>query len=99
MLCTGLHVHEFKMTPTKRRSFCKELKLKVTNNWYFENGENINQAANNFQIDRKQVRNWPNDEEKKGMPTYEKQKFPAIEKELYKKFLDKRKETCQALVA
>ena len=64
MLCTGLHVLEFKMAPTKRRSFCKELKLKVTNNWYFENGENINQAANNFQIDRKQVRNWLNDEEK-----------------------------------
>ena len=30
MLCVGLHVREFKMAPTKRRSFCKEFKLKVT---------------------------------------------------------------------
>ena len=47
MLSVGLHVHEFKMAPTKRRSFSKEFKLKVTN-WHFENG-NINQTSNNFQ--------------------------------------------------
>ena len=38
MLCVGFHMLEFKMAPTKRRSFCKEFKLKVTN-WYFENGK------------------------------------------------------------
>ena len=62
MLSVGLHVCEFKMAPTKRRSFCKEFKLKVTN-WHFETG-NINQTSNNFQTDRKQVRNWLKDEEK-----------------------------------
>ena len=46
MLCVVLHVREFKMAPTKRRSFCKEFELKFTN-WYFENGKNINQTPNN----------------------------------------------------
>ena len=63
MLCVGLHVCGFKMAQTKRRSFCKEFKLKVTN-WYFENKKNINQTANNSQIDRKKLRNWLKDEEK-----------------------------------
>ena len=56
MLCVGLNVCEMKMAPTRRRSFFKNFKLKVTN-WYFENGKNINETANNFQIGQKQVRN------------------------------------------
>ena len=62
MLYVGLHVREFKVAPSKRTSFCKEFKMKVTN-WYFWNGKNINQTANKFQIDRKQVRNRLKDEE------------------------------------
>ena len=53
-MCQFECAREFKMPPTKRRSFCKEFKLKVTN-WYFENGKNINQTTSNFQIDWKQV--------------------------------------------
>ena len=48
--------YESNMVPTRRRLLFKEFKLKVTN-WYFENEKNINQTANNFLIDRKQVRN------------------------------------------
>ena len=77
------------MAPTKRRSFCKE----------FENGININQTASNFQNDRKQVRNCLKNEEKirylkrsKKAYRYGKAKFPVMEKELYAKFLDMRKE-------
>ena len=74
-MCQFECAREFKMPPTKRRSFCKEFKLKVTN-WYFEKGKNINQTTSNFQIDWKQVWNWLKDEEriyslkllKKGMP-------------------------------
>ena len=69
-------------------------KLKVTN-WYFENGKKINQTPNNFQIDRKQVRNWLKDEEKicslkrsKKAFRYGKVNIPVMEKELYTKFLD-----------
>ena len=89
MLCVGLHVRYFKMAPTKRRSFCKEFKLTVAN-WYFENGKNVNQTANNFQIDGKQVRNRLKDEEKirsskhsKKACRYGKVKFPVMEKEFY----------------
>ena len=88
MLQVGLHVRKFKMAPTKRRSFCKEFKLKVTN-WYFENEKNTNQTANNFQIERKQVRNWLKDEENirslkrsEKACRYGKAKFPVMEKEL-----------------
>ena len=98
MLCVCLHVREFKMAPTKRRSLCKEFKVKITN-WYFENAKSINQTANNFQIDRKQVRNWLKDEEKicsvklsKKTCRYGKVKFPVMGKELYTMFLDMRKE-------
>ena len=38
MLCVGLNVCEMKMAPSRRRSFFKKFKLKVTN-WYFENGK------------------------------------------------------------
>ena len=98
MLCVGLHVHELKMTPTKRRLFCKILKLKVTN-WYFGNGRNSKQTANNFQIDRKQERNWLKDEEKihsvklsKKARRYGQAKFPDMEREIYTKLFDIRKE-------
>ena len=63
MLYVGLHVREFKMAATKRRSFCKDFKLKVTN-WYSENWKNISQTANKFQINQKQVRNRLKNEEK-----------------------------------
>ena len=86
-----------RMPPTRRRSFFKKFKLKVTN-WYFENGKNINQTVNNFQIGPKQVRNWLKDEQKirslklpKKACWYGKAKFPAMKKEFYTKFLDMRK--------
>ena len=98
MLCFGLHVCEFKMSPTKGWSFCKEFKQKVTN-WHFENEKNIKQTANNFQTDRKAVGNWLKDEEKfcslkrsKKAFRYGKAKFPVMENELYNKFLYTRKE-------
>ena len=75
------------LIPTKRRSLCKEFKLRVTN-WYFENEKNISQTASNFQIDRKQVRNWLKDEERicflkysEKTCQYGKAKFPVMEKE------------------
>ena len=84
---------EFKVTPTKRRAFCKELKLNVIN-WYFENGKNINQTCNNFETDQKQMKNWFKDEEKirslklsRKSCQYGKVKFPFIEKERFSKFL------------
>ena len=84
---------EFKMTPTKQRAFCKELKLNVIN-WYFENGKNINQTGNNFETDQKQMRNWFKDEEKirslklsRKSCQYGNVKFPFMEKELFSKFL------------
>ena len=94
----ALHVREFKMAPAKRKLFCKEFKLKVTN-WYFESGKNISETANNFQIDRKQVRNWLKDEEK--IPSLKcsrkayrsgKAYIPVMEKELYTTFLDMQNE-------
>ena len=90
MLFVGSHLRQFKMTPTKRRSFCKEFKLKITNpNFepHFENRKTINQTANNFHIDRKQLRNWLKDEKKirslkllKKTFRYGKAKFPVMEK-------------------
>ena len=75
------------LVPTKGRSLCKEFKLRVTN-WYFENEKNISQTARNFQIDRKQVRNWLKDEERicflkcsEKTCRYGKAKFPVMEKE------------------
>ena len=97
-LCFGLHVCELNMSPTKRWSFCKEFKQKVTN-WYFENEENIKQTVNNFQIDRKAVGNWLKDEAKfcslkrsKEAFRYGNAKFPVMENELCNKFLYTRKE-------
>ena len=98
MLCVGFHVREFTMAPIKRKSFCKEFKLKVAN-WYFGNEKKINQTASNFKINQKQVRNWLKDEEKirplkrlKKTCRYGKAKFPVMETELCTKFLDMRKE-------
>ena len=54
MLYVGLLEREFKMAPTKLRSFCKEFRLSVTNR-YFENEKNINQTARNLQIHCKKV--------------------------------------------
>ena len=47
MICVGFDMREFKMAPTKRRSFCKEFKLKITN-WYFENGKENSQRKVNL---------------------------------------------------
>ena len=54
MLYVGLLEREFKMAPTKRRSFCKEFRLSATT-CYFENEKNTNQTARNFQIHWKKV--------------------------------------------
>ena len=93
-----LNTQKLEMAPTKRRSFRKEFKLKVIH-WYFENGKNINQTSNNFEVDRKQVRNWIKSEKKirslkgsKKAARYGKAKFPSMEKELHAKFVDMRKE-------
>ena len=92
-MCANSKWHQLKGD----HSVSKEFKLEVTN-WYFENRKN-NQTANNFQIDRKQVRNWLKHEEKicslkrsKKACRYGKTKFPVMEKEVYTKFLDMRKE-------
>ena len=88
------------MTPIKnsRRSFTKEFKLKAIS-YYYDNGKNMNATANKFHVDRKQIRNWVQDEEKiqklkhRGKANrYRRAKFPLMENELFTLFTDMRKE-------
>ena len=85
-----------KMAPnSSRRSFIREFKL----HYQYNNGKIVNQASKKFKVDRKQIGNWVKNEE-----VIQKQKwtsrstrhgkvmFPIMEKELYKKFIDTRKE-------
>ena len=48
-ICVGLHVREFKIAPAKRRSFCKEFKLKVTDR-YFENEKKSVKLPTTFRL-------------------------------------------------
>lgn len=91
-------IQKFKTVLTKRKTFCKEFKLKLIN-WYFKNGKNINHTVSNFLIDRNQVRKWLNDEEKirslkhsRKSRWHGKVKFPFMEKEFHSEFPDMQKE-------
>ena len=42
---------------SSRRSFAKDIKLKAIH-YYYENEANVNEAANNLKVDKKQIRNW-----------------------------------------
>ena len=41
----------------KRKSYIRELKLSAIK-WYNDNGKNICQTAEKFEVDRKQICNW-----------------------------------------
>ena len=45
MLGAFLHMREFKMVLTQKRSFCNKFKGR---NWFFQNDKSIKQTANNF---------------------------------------------------
>ena len=62
-------------------------------------GKYVNQASNKFKADRKHIKNWVKGEEliQKGKHTshsrwHGKVMFPIMEKELYKRFINTRKE-------
>lgn len=48
--------------PRKRRSFSVELKLQAIQ-WHNENGQNVTKTAQQFDIDRKRVREWLSNED------------------------------------
>ena len=54
---------EVKRNKLKRKSYAREFKLTVVM-WFHENGKNVHQTSQHFNLDRKQVRNWVKAEEK-----------------------------------
>lgn len=85
--------------PAKRRAFDHEFKLTVVKD-YYQDGKNIAKTARKFGVDRKQVREWVQNEEK---ITKQKSKskahgrgcnarYPLIEDKLYSEFTTMRAE-------
>ena len=54
---------EVKRNKLRRKSYAREFKLTVVT-WFHENGKNVHQTSQHFNLDRKQVRNWVKAEEK-----------------------------------
>ena len=84
-------------TKGQRRNFTKEFKLKAEH-WHFKNGKNINKTANNYQVDRKQIRSWLKAEgtirvqkRKSRCWRHGKVKYPLLENGLYSQFLENGK--------
>ena len=63
--------------------------------WFHENGKNVHQTSQHFNLDRKQVRNWLKAEEKirkqklsaEALSRGRKARFPEVEKQLHDEFL------------
>ena len=69
-------IMEVKRNKLKRKSYAREFKLTVVM-WFHENGKNVHQTSQHFNLDRKQVRNWVKTEEK-----IRKQKLNAAMKKM-----------------
>ena len=48
---------EVKRNKLKRKSYAREFKLTVVM-WFHENGKNVHQTSQHFNLDRKQVGKW-----------------------------------------
>ena len=91
-------IMEVKRNKLRRKSYAREFKLSVVT-WFHENGKNIHQTSQYFNLDRKQVRNWVKTEEKirkqklnTKAPGRGKARFPEAEKQLHDDFLKMRSE-------
>ena len=56
-------IMEIKHNKLRRKSCAREFKLTVVT-WFHENGKNVHQMSQHFNLDKKQVRNWLKAEEK-----------------------------------
>ena len=56
-------IKEVKRNKLRRKSYARKLKLTVVT-WFHENGKNVHQTSQHFNLDRKHVRNWVKAEEK-----------------------------------
>ena len=80
-----------------QRSFNRELKLSAVK-WFKEHGENVSATAREFNVDRKRIREWVDQEDKiKSMRKQKKRDgcgrkafYPLVEKKLKDEFDDKR---------
>ena len=87
-------IMEVKRNKLRRKSNAREFKLTVVT-WFHENGNNVHQMSQHFNLDRKQVYNWVKAEEKirkqrlnaKTPGTGQKARFPEAEKQLHDEFL------------
>ena len=50
-------IMEVKRNKLRRKSYAREFKLTVVM-WFHENGKNVHQTSQHFNLDRKQVCNW-----------------------------------------
>ena len=50
-------IMEVKRNKLRRKSYAREFKLTVVT-WFHENGKNVHQTLQHFNLDRKQLRNW-----------------------------------------
>ena len=87
-------IMEVKRNKLRRKSYAREFKLTVVT-WFHENGKNVHQTLQHFNLDRKQVRKWVKAEEKirkqklnaKRPCRVWKARFPEAEKQLHDEFL------------
>ena len=92
-------IMEVKRNKLRRKSYARKFKLTVMM-WFHENGKNVHQASQHFNLDRKQVCNWVKAEEKirkqklnaKASGRGRKARFPEAEKQLHDEFLKMRSE-------
>ena len=85
---------EFKRNKLRRKSYAREFKLTVVT-WFHENGRNVHQKLQHFNLDRKQVRNWVKAEQKirkqklnaNAPRRGKKARFPETGKQLHDEFL------------
>ena len=86
-----------KQSKSKRHSYAREFKLKVSD-WYMNNGKNIARTAQMFGVDRKQVRTCLKNEEiiqqqnhsNKGSGRGCTAKYPIMEDALYAEYKEAR---------
>ena len=87
-------IMEAQRNKLRRKSHATEFKLTVMT-WFHDNGKNVHQTSQHFNLDRKQVCNWVKAEEKirkqklnaKAPGRGRKACFPEVEKQLHDEFL------------
>ena len=80
-------IMEVKRSKLRRKSYAREFKLTVVT-WFHENGKNVHQTSQHFDLNRKQVHDWVKAEEKmrkqkltaKVRGRGQKVRFPEVEK-------------------